>query len=179
MAAGDFDACRAWIRPEEGLRSNDPDDPGGKTYEGIEQREYDAWLHLHGQPPADVYKASDTTITAIYLAQYWNPYCPVLPPGVALVFFDTNVNQGQSVAVTFLQRALRIEADGHFGVVTASAVKRINQPGGAASKAVIDSMTLQRISRYHGTKGFWKFGEGWLNRAKLCREEAYKMAGVA
>lgn len=182
--ASDFNACRAWIRPEEGLKDNDPDDPGGKTFEGITQREYNAWLSLHGAPPADVFKANDVTITTIYRAQYWNPYCPLMPPGVGLVFFDTNVNQGQSVAVAFLQRALKIPADEHFGVVTAAAVKNINQPGPNqgpplnTGKEVIDAMTAMRIHRYHGTRGFWKYGKGWLARAAACQAEAYKMAGI-
>lgn len=173
MIPSDFNACRAWLRPIEGLKSNDPDDPGGKTYEGIEQREYTAWLALHGQPPADVFKASDATITAIYLAQYWQPYCSLLPPGVNLVFFDTNVNQGQVVAVTFLQRALGIEADGHWGVVTMAAVKGIKQ-----LVPVITDMTAMRVHRYKGTKGYWKFGKGWLERADECQALALKMAGV-
>lgn len=184
VVPSDFAACRAWLRPIEGLKDNDPDDPGGKTYEGITQREYSAWCLLHGSPAADVFKASDATITTIYQAQYWNPYCGLLPPGVNLLFFDTNVNQGQSVAVAFLQRALGIIADSHWGVVTMAAVKGINRPGPnngpplITSKDVIAEMTAMRIHRYKGTKGYWKFGKGWLERADECQALALKMAGV-
>lgn len=184
LPPSDFNACRAWLRPIEGLKSNDPDDPGGKTYEGITQREYDAWCHLKGSAPADVFQASDATITAIYQAQYWQPYCSLLPPGVNLVFFDVHVNQGQVPAVTFLQQALGIEADGHWGVVTMSAVKNINQPGPNngpplnESKNVIREMSAMRIHRYKGTKGYWKFGKGWFERAYECQALALKMAGV-
>lgn len=179
MIPGDFAACRAWIRPEEGLRSNDPDDPGGKTYEGVTQREYDSWCMLHGSPSGDVYKASEATITSIYQQQYWQPYCPLLPPGVALVFFDTNVNQGQGVAVTFLQQALGIIADARWGLVTAAHVKNINQPGGMNSKDIIVDMTAMRVHRYKGTRNFWKFGHDWLARAARCQAQALLMAGVS
>lgn len=177
MVPGDFAACRAWLRPIEGLKDDDPDDPGGRTYEGITQREYTAWCRLHNSPPGDVWKASEATITSIYFASYWNPYCPLLPPGVALVFFDIDVNQGRDVAVTFLQQALKIPADGHWGVVTQSAVKDINQ-GGVTSRDVIDAMTTMRVHRYQGTRGFWKYGKGWLERAAECHDMAMKMAGA-
>ena len=173
----DFAACRAWLIPEEGGLSDDPHDPGGRTYEGIEQTEYDAWCRLCHMPPGDVAKASEAVITSIYRVQYWIPYCSTLPPGVNLVFFDISVNQGQNPAVVFLQRSLGISADGHWGVITAAAVKDINN-GGAISKEVIEEMTALRVSRYKGTRNFKRYGHDWLKRAADCQTLALKMAGV-
>jgi lysozyme family protein len=177
IVPGDFNACRAWLVPEEGGLSDDPEDPGGRTFEGITQAEYDAWCRLHNQPPGDVAKATEATVTAIYQQQYWMPYCALLPPGVALVFFDTSVVQGQHIAVVFLQRSLGIEADGHFGLITAASVKDINN-GGVRSRDVIIEMTSLRLSRFKGTKNFKRFGKGWLARADACQTLALKMAGV-
>lgn len=175
----DFQACRDWLK-SPGIEGSYTVDQGGPTMEGIEQSDYDAWLQLRGQHPPypSVKDAGEATLTAIYKAQYWNPFCPLLPPGVNLVFFDVDVNQGQSVAVLFLQRSLKIVADGKFGLQTAAAVKSINQPNGVAAKDVIDEMTALRIHRYHGTRGFAVDGAGWLSRAAKCKALAYKMAGI-
>lgn len=174
--ASDFTACRAWLMPIEGGYTVDQ---GGPTQEGIEQREYDAWCKLNNSTSGPVKDASEATLTAIYKAQYWNPYCPFLPPGVNLVFFDTSVNQGPGIGVVFLQRSLGVEADGHFGVVTAAAVKAIGQPGGVSAKTVIDEMTDMRVHRYKGTRDFAIDGDGWLSRAAKCKATAYQMAGLA
>lgn len=176
----DFQACRDWLK-QPGIEGGYTVDQGGPTMEGIEQADYDAWLTLHGVKPPfpSVKDANEATLTAIYKSQYWNPYAPMLTPGVNLVFFDIDVNQGQGIAVVFLQQALKIEADGKFGVQTAAAAKNIGQPGGALAKDVIDVMTNLRIHRYHGTRGFAKDGAGWLNRARRCHDLAYKMAGIS
>lgn len=176
----DFQACRAWLK-QPGIEGGYSVDSGGPTMEGIEQADYDAWLHLHDVKPPypSVKDANEATLTAIYQAQYWNPYCPLLPPGVNLLFFDTDVNQGAGIAVVFLQRSLKITADRKFGLQTASAVKFINQPGGATAKDVIDEMTLMRIHRYHGTHDYAKYGTGWLDRAARCKTLAYQMAGIS
>lgn len=175
-APSDFAACRAWLMTEEGGYSVDP----VPTFEGIEQADYDGWLTLHGvkAPFPSVKNADEATITAIYKAQYWSPYCSFIPPGVNLVFFDTNVNQGQGIAVRFLQRSLKIVADDKFGVQTAAAVKSIGQPNGPTAQYVIDTMTALRVYRYHGTKDYAKYGEGWLKRAAACQKLAYQMAGI-
>ncbi|HEX8838259.1 MAG TPA: glycosyl hydrolase 108 family protein [Candidatus Acidoferrum sp.] len=154
----------------EGGKDDDPHDPGGRTNEGIEQREYDAWCRLHNTSSGDVWNASEPTLTEIYRVQYWNPYCDFMPKGVDLVFFDINVNQGQHFAVVSLQQALGIEADGHFGLVTAATVKDIKDPAD-----VVRSMTAQRIHRYHGTAGFPRYGDGWLYRAADCQKIAEGM----
>lgn len=176
---GNFTACRAFLkRPRiEGGKDDDKRDSGGRTNEGIEQREYTAWCKLHGSPAGDVWDASEITLTEIYRVQYWNPYCDFLPKGVDLVFFDINVNQGQHFAVVSLQQALGIEADGHWGVVTAAAVKDIDVDGHPTAKMVIDSMTVQRIHRYHGTRNFNIDGKGWLYRADDCQKVAEAMVG--
>lgn len=177
----DFNACLDWLWPQEGGYSVDP----VPTNMGIEQDELDAWCHLHGSPTIDVKDITKPTATAIYRASYWNPYSPLCPPGVNLVFFDTSVNQGQAAAVVLLQRALGIESDGHWGVITQAHVKNINQPGpngGPAlntSAGVIHEMTEMRIHRYKGTRDFKKYGEDWLRRAGECQALALRMAGAA
>lgn len=178
---GNFGPCRAWLKQDgiEGGKDDDKRDPGGRTNEGIEQRECDAWCHLRNLPKIDVWDASEDMLTEIYRVQYWSPYCDYLPKGVDLVFFDVHVNQGQRVAVEFLQQALGIEADGHWGLVTAAHVKDIDAGGNyPTSKMVIDSITRQRIHRYRGTRNFDLYGHGWLSRADRCEVLGYTMAAA-
>lgn len=176
----DFNACLAWLWPVEGGYSVDP----VPTNMGIEQDELNAWCALHGSPPISVKDITQPTAAAIYKASYWQPYSGLLPPGVNLVFFDTNVNQGDMIGVRFLQQALGIQADGHWGVITMAAVKNINKPGGNGgpplhtSRDIIMEMTSMRVHRYKGTKDFAKYGDGWLKRADDCQTLALQMAGV-
>lgn len=171
---GNFPNCRAFLkRPRiEGGKDDDPLDPGGRTNEGIEQREYTAWLHLHDQPDADVFRAPEVTLTEIYRVQYWNPFADHMPFGVDLVFFDTSVVQGGGYAISCLQRALQVEDDGHFGVITGSALKRLDSAG---ALSVVQHMTAQRRMRFRSTRGFRRFGDGWLYRADDCQKVATLM----
>lgn len=151
---------------------------------GIEQEELDEWCYLHKSPTIDVKDITKPTAMAIYQASYWNPYCPELPSGVNLMFFDTGVNQGVRIGVVFLQQALGIVSDGHWGAVTQANVKRIDAPGPndgpplVTSSLVIRSMATMRIHRYRGTKDFKKYGKDWINRVGACQVLALKMAGV-
>lgn len=186
MAAGNFPSCRAFLKQPgiEGGKDDDPRDPGGRTNEGIEQREFSAWLKLQKQPDADVWDASESALTTVYRVNYWNPFCEFIPKGVDLVFFDIHVNQGYHWAVVFLQQALGIPADGHYGVVTQAHVQDIVDSASAGSdvptaREVIESMTAQRIHRYRGLAEFNVYGKGWLNRAAACQKAALEMLNAA
>ena len=173
---GNFQACLKFDerRDIEGGNDDDPDDPGGRTSRGITQREYDAWMHLHGGVSGDVWKAPQAVVDAIYEHSYWQPYSDLLPKGVDLMYFDTAVNEGPGKAVLFLQQALGIHADGHFGVVTASAVKTMSElPGGAGQ--CVEAMAGERRGHYHRLPKFWKYGGGWLARVDKCVAAAQEM----
>lgn len=177
----DFNSCLDWLWPQEGGYSVDP----VPTNMGIEQEELTEWCYLHNSPEISVKEITKPTATAIYLASYWNPFCPELPPGVNLMFFDTGVNQGVHIAVVFLQRAMGIPGDGHWGVVTQANVKRIDKSGPnggpllVTSSLLIRSMATMRVHRYRGTRDFKKYGKDWINRVGACQVLALKMAGVA
>jgi len=171
-----FRACLAFDERKdiEGGNDDDSQDPGGRTSRGIEQFEYDAWCHLHGIPGGDVWKAPQDVIDAIYEHGYWQPYCDLLPRGLDLMYFDTAVNEGPGKAVPFLQRALRIVPDGHFGIVTASAVKAISANVDYV-KLAIQVMAVERRDDYHRLRGFRRFGNGWLARVTKCETASVAM----
>jgi lysozyme family protein len=175
---GNFKACLAFDERKdiEGGNGNDAEDPGGRTSRGITQREYDAWQHLHNGAFGDVWTAPQATIDAIYEHSYWNPYGDILPQGVDLMYFDVAVNEGAGKAVLFLQRALKIPDDGHFGVVTASGVKQISALSGGVH-ALIASVADERRTDYHRMRRlFRRFGAGWLARVAKCETAALEMA---
>lgn len=170
---GNFDPCLRFVLKEEGGNDDDPDDPGGRTSRGIEQREYTAFCKLHSLShyPADVFEAPQAVIEQIYQQQYWLPYCEMLPPGMDLVFFDTHVLEGLVPAVRFLQHAVHVEADGHLGLVTAAAVRGINDFVG-----VVTDVTAQRKNAFRGMRKYWKYGKGWNARADACLTLAVSMS---
>jgi lysozyme family protein len=166
-----FKTSLAFVLKWEGGNDDDPQDPGGRTSRGIEQREYDAWCELHKSPSGDVWKCSDATIEVIYYHSYWLPYCDPLPLGLDLMFFDANVNQGIRESTLFLQRALGVSADGHFGIVTMAAVKRLPHV-----KDLINQIDAERNAYYRSLRTFQRFGKGWMNRLADCVATAQKMA---
>jgi lysozyme family protein len=166
MTDSTFSLCYPWLRESEGGNDDDPNDPGGRTSRGITQHEYDAYCALCKLPGGDVWKASEVDIGDIYRASYWLPYCPRLPVGPDYVFFDECVNAGLHEAVLVLQRALRIPADGHIGVITMSKVEE------TPPAELVNAMSDQRVAVYHRTRGFRRYGKGWLSRVEFCRQKA-------
>ena len=61
-------------------------------------------------------------IETIYRLSYWMPYAPTLPSGIDYFFFDMAVTDGVPKATQALQRALKVDPDGHIGVITTSAI---------------------------------------------------------
>lgn len=171
---GNFQPCLAFVLKWEGGNDDDPADPGGRTSRGIEQREWDGFCKLHGMSESDVWNMPQILCNEIYQTSYWNPYCDVLQAGLDLMFFDTAVNEGPREAVIFLQRALKLTADGHFGVVTASTVKAITDV-----KTMISLLSAERAAHYNGIvqvhPRLKKYLRGWMNRNRDCLATAQKM----
>lgn len=171
---GNFPNC---LKLTEGYEGGNDDYDGFHTSRGITQADYDAWQHLHNGALADVYNAPQTVIDAIYLHNYWHPYCDILAKGLDFMFFDTNVNEGGGEAVLFLQRALKIGADGHFGLQTASACKAACATS-AGTVALIKAVDAERQAHYKllgQQPKFLKDLKGWLERADRCQVAAVGM----
>jgi lysozyme family protein len=89
-----FEKCLPDTLIEEGGYSNDAHDPGGMTMEGIIQREYDSWRRKSGLPTLGQEHQQGRRVRTIYHDEYWLPHCQLVPPGLNLSLFDTNVNNG-------------------------------------------------------------------------------------
>jgi lysozyme family protein len=154
--------------------SNDPHDPGGATQCGIIQQEYNAYRRAKGLPTQSVRLMTRDEGEAIYRHSYWQPACPLLPPGLDLSVFDESVNAGPHVGIELLQMAVGVSADGMWGPQTAGAVAKI-----VHLSAVIGNYTARREAYYRALGGFRYFGAGWIRRAQEIGAEALKMAAAA
>lgn len=160
-----------WSDPKN--YSDTPGDPGGATFNGIIQSEYNIWRRTHGLPTQSVKILTRAEGYAIYRANYWLPHCPHLPVGLDLQFFDSAVNQGSEEATRILQVALHITNDGIWGPKTTSAVALI-----VDVEDVIEAFTVRRQVAYSESHGFGEFGKGWTRRTAEIGAAAAKMVAA-
>lgn len=148
-----FDAALAHVLKWEGgeAYTNDPRDPGGETKFGIAKRSH---------PDVDIANLTHDQAADIYRREYWTLCrCDELPPALALMVFDTAVNQGVAFASKTLQRALKVTADGHIGPQTLVAVKA------ADSLTVLREYAARRMHHYMLLDDLDDtYGLGWSRR---------------
>ena len=173
MTAANFQKCLQLVLVSEGGNVDDPDDPGGRTSRGITQREYDAYRKSHPGLPDDVFSAPQSAVSDIYDISYWQPFSPQCPDGVDYVFFDASVLNGPGRAAKWLQKAVGVDADGHIGVITLTALKSANP------KDVIAKMSGLRTDNYNELVAenpkLKKFLKGWLGRTNRVQTDALGM----
>jgi lysozyme family protein len=144
----------------EGGKDDDPIDPGGRTNQGVIQREFSAWLRKNGRPNRDVFTMTDDERDAIYWENYGSKIkYDELPPGVDIVLLDGSINSGVSQSVKWAQRALGLTADGIMGAVTLQRI--IDHPD---SDRLIADILAMREKFLRALKTFYHFGKGWISR---------------
>lgn len=160
----------------EGGKDDDPVDPGGRTNQGVIQREFSAWLIRGGKPARDVFTMTDTERDAIYYQNYGAKiHFDELPPGVDLVVLDGAINSGVSQSIKWTQRALGIYADGVLGVVTLQRIQ--DHPD---HDALIADICARRMAFLRALKTFYHFGTGWTARVTSLKRtgQAWAMGSV-
>jgi lysozyme family protein len=170
----DFEASLKFTLPEEGGYSNDAHDPGGMTMKGIIQREYDSWRKRHGLPTQWVKKISDDEMRTIYCNEYWLPHCPLVPRGLDLCLFDTNVNNGVHAGMVLLQRALQVHDDGLWGPETEGAVNVLRAPASELHDVIV-LFYQKRKAYYQSLRNFRYFDTDWLRRDLHMEQAALKL----
>ena len=141
---------------------NDPDDPGGATKYGIDQRSH---------PQLAIKSLTREQAEQIYLDEFWKCFAFDLPSPISLVVFDFRVNAGEGAAAKAIQRALGMgRIDGLVGQQTREAIRNQLVAGQAS---LIERFTLRRISFYEQLAArrprFQKFLKGWLRRARTLK----------
>lgn len=148
-----FDAALAFVLRWEGGLVDDPADPGGLTNHGISQRAY---------PDLNIRALTPQEIAQIYLRDYWvATRCPEMPAPLALMVFDSAVNQGARRAAEFLQQAAGVRVDGVLGPRTMEAAQRVWTADPAKT---LRELAARRMAHY-ATRPHWhRFGLGWTRR---------------
>lgn len=160
----------------EGGKDDDPIDPGGRTNQGIIQRVYAAYRRKKGLPARDVFLMENHERDEIYYQNYGRLVrYDELPPGVNLVVLDGGVNSGPSQSIKWLQRALRVAADGVLGENTLNAV--LEHPN---HDALIEDICAQRMKFLRALKTFGHFGRGWTSRVNQLKRigQSWAMGNV-
>jgi uncharacterized protein (TIGR02594 family) len=170
MAASSYDEALRRVLAHEGGNDDDPRDPGGRTSRGILQSEWDAWRRTNPGLPADVWRAPQDQIEAIYRQKYWAALrCDDLPPGVDYAVFDYGVNSGNSAARA-LRRFARTIVDGEIGQNTIAAARATD------AIKLIERICDERLAFLQGLQTWSTFGKGWGRRVAEVREVAKAMA---
>ena len=157
-----FDQCFAFTVAAEGGFSDNAADPGNWTGGAVGHGE------LHGTkygisaaayPALDIRNLSEDAAKQIYQRDYWATIAgDALPSPVALVAFDAAVHAGCRMAVTWLQQAANVAADGVLGPQSLAAVDH-GDAGAIAREA------LARRVDYSARLPTWPvFGLGWSRR---------------
>jgi len=162
-----FAMALVFVLSWEGGYTNDPDDPGGPTNDGITQDEYDRHRQACGEPTRSVQDITQAEYTNIYADGYWSPcHCDAFPYAVALTLFDSAVNTGVEHAIKWLQGELGVEVDGDPGPNTLAAAQEYIAAHGATTLALgiiaRRGQYYQEIVNDRPTLG--KFLPGWNNR---------------
>jgi lysozyme family protein len=137
---------------------NDPDDPGGLTFAGIDKRSH---------PDFPFHSPTPGAVSDIYY-RYWQPFASLAFP-VGEVVFNFAVNMGQRRAVELLQTAINIlpgrgdtVVDGLIGPKTLKAA-RLENPHNLAD-LIEDRADLRYRGIVVARPRMRKFLRGWLNR---------------
>lgn len=162
-----FERAFAIVVGEEGGWSNDPDDPGNWTGGDVNEGELKGTKYgvsAASYPDLDIEHLSKFDAHAIYVRDFWDPaHCNDVPWDLALVIFDTAVNNGVSAAIHFVQQAADVPQDGDWGDQTKAAVEGTlhADPDGTATAAEILAQRLIADIR----AGNWsRYGLGWSRR---------------
>jgi uncharacterized protein (TIGR02594 family) len=170
MAASSYGEALARLLVHEGGNDDDPRDPGGRTSRGILQREWDVWRRSRPGLPADVWRAPQDQVEAIYRQKYWDALrCDDLPAGIDYAVFDYGVNSGIGRAAKVLQRLVATVVDGEVGPATIAAAKRASAP------QLIDAICDERLAFLQGLRTWPTFGKGWGRRVREVRTAALAM----
>ncbi|MEG7328915.1 glycoside hydrolase family 108 protein [Serratia marcescens] len=176
-----FNHAIAFVLGKEGGYVNDPTDKGGETKYGISDKRdgiADGMTDVDGDDKPDT-RIKDLTLgqaSQIYFRDYWYPsYCPDWPDGISLIVFDSAVQHGVKKAISLLQDAAGVAADGIVGAKTRAAVL-------AADPEWLLTRYLLRRARYYAeiiksNPSQAKYLNGWFNRLDSVTNAAWEVVG--
>lgn len=159
-----FEQALPFVLKHEGGWSDDPDDPGGATNQGITL----ATAQRYGIETKEALKAiTPEQVASIYRSGYWR-FNGLTSQAVATKLFDMSVNMGLRTAVRIAQDCVNgigasLIADGSFGPITENTINAV------APDRMLDLLCKASAEHYHNIvevrPASQKFLRGWLARA--------------
>lgn len=159
-----FEVAMKSLGISEGGFSNDPQDKGGATMEGITQNSYNTYRQTKGLDAKPVNDASHDEVLEMY-HQYWDrtaAHIEIKHPALAVEVFDQAFNSHDSMAVKLLQLACKASIDKVDGTMGAETVALIDSCG-LSEAELIERYALLRLGWYVGREQK-HFEAGWLKR---------------
>lgn len=152
-----FDVALERLIDHEGVLSLDPQDPGNYYRGQLVGTKYGISAASYGGE-VDIPTLTLERAAAIYRRDFWNVLGAGVHPAIAFAFFDFAVNSSPATAGFYLQRALRVAADGRIGPVTRDALAR-------ADAAILLLRYLGERLQYMTDRRIWPSqGRGWARR---------------
>jgi len=148
----------------------DPADPGGATKYGITQRTLSDYLG-RGVSYLEVETLTEEVARKIYFEKYLSKFLYIEVSSIRELLTDCAVNHGVNQAVKWLQKALKIEADGIMGKETKEALDYFQHDDyyEHRSQEVFNNICASRIEFYVDLvlrkPILIKYLRGWINRA--------------
>ena len=150
----DFDQAFDVLMKHEGIFSDHPSDPGGKTCWGVTEavaRRFGYAGRMQDMPK--------DTAKEIAHHLYWDEIkADSLPPIIRYAVFDAAYNSGPAQSIKWLQAALGLQQDGVIGPVTLAAVR---VPHGYELRCKLIALRLEFLTRL---KIWPAFSAGWSRR---------------
>ena len=146
-----FDLAFDRLMEHEGGYVNNPADPGGETKYGISKRSY---------PGEDIKAMTKERAKVIFKRDFWDRvHGDKLHDGVAFQVADFAYHSGPETALRYLQRAVGVADDGHWGPVSQAAAQR------ASESDTIMRLTAERLDFWTRLSNWAASGKGWARRA--------------
>lgn len=130
---------------------NDPTDPGGETKWGISKRSY---------PHLNIKELTREQAIDIYRRDFWDVLeaADTLPGAVAFQVLDFAVHSGIGTAIRYLQRAVGVADDGHWGPASRAALATMTESD------VVLRFVAERLDFMTRLKNWPTAGRGWARR---------------
>lgn len=145
-----FDEVFDRVIGHEGGYVDNPDDPGGETAFGISKRSY---------PYLDIKNLTRDGAKAIYQRDFWQRlHADALPDSVRFQLFDFAVNSGIETAIRYLQRAVGVADDGHWGPISQRAASMMSESD------LVMLLNAERLEFMTRLATWPHFGRGWARR---------------
>ena len=145
-----FDLAFDRLFGNEGAYTPGVGDPGGETNFGISKRTY---------PDIDIKALTREGAKAIYKTDFWDHIvADQLPESVQYQLFDFAVNSGIETAIRYLQRALGVADDGHWGVVSQTAANNAHEWD------LVLNLNAERLDFMTRLSNWPTAGRGWARR---------------